>query len=232
VDPCTPKYRDLERIQYVDIFPDWDDGFEKILQAIRSRLEVDLSSIFKEYPNKYLGWSVRQKWLENHEKYLKDFNAKTIIKFLDGKSNAQFNVFMDELYAIDTMVNIAHRNQTDSLLEYVFRSHEIAKRMKYGHELPEAYELVLNQSKLLSVHVRSMFLREIFDNNIKYLTKSFFKSDLNSWGDDLLLRDITKHYIVQASASRYGSEEEIASIASNLPFAHFFNLLGFFMPLH
>jgi tetratricopeptide (TPR) repeat protein len=35
LNECKIPYSELEKIQYVDLFPDWKEGFEKILQAIK-----------------------------------------------------------------------------------------------------------------------------------------------------------------------------------------------------
>ena len=35
MNECKIPYSQLEKIQYVDMFPDWKVGFEKLLQAIK-----------------------------------------------------------------------------------------------------------------------------------------------------------------------------------------------------
>ncbi|MCP4349213.1 MAG: toll/interleukin-1 receptor domain-containing protein [Desulfobacterales bacterium] len=34
LDECTPSHEKLEELHFVDMFPNWEQGFEKIIQAI------------------------------------------------------------------------------------------------------------------------------------------------------------------------------------------------------
>ena len=42
LDDCEIPYAKVREIQYVDLFPNWDDGFKKILQAIEINVTKDL----------------------------------------------------------------------------------------------------------------------------------------------------------------------------------------------
>jgi hypothetical protein len=56
-DCKIPSYGSLDKIQYVDLFPDWKEGFEKILKAIKLgdnlvggyQFEENRVSIIKKY---------------------------------------------------------------------------------------------------------------------------------------------------------------------------------------
>jgi TIR domain len=47
LNECKIPYSQLEKIQYVDLFPDWNEGFYRILQTIRSG--DNLIGEYKEY---------------------------------------------------------------------------------------------------------------------------------------------------------------------------------------
>jgi predicted Zn-ribbon and HTH transcriptional regulator len=57
INDCKIPYSQLEKIQYVDLFPDWKEGFEKILKAIKLgdnlvggyQFEENRVSIIKKY---------------------------------------------------------------------------------------------------------------------------------------------------------------------------------------
>jgi len=36
LEDCTPSHQKLNELHWVDMFPEWDDGIEKILKAIKT----------------------------------------------------------------------------------------------------------------------------------------------------------------------------------------------------
>ena len=202
IEPCEPKYTVLKSLNWVDLFPEWEEGFRRILSALRGSISSSLNELFEKLQDcRYRTAACRQEWIEKNSDYIKEINSRTVIDYL----NERFTVYSEELFAIETMMMISHRNKMDSLAEYVFRSHEVAKSLKYFHEWYPAYGIVLKGASLLSPHVRTMFLRDIFDNNVRFLETRFLSRD-TSWGDDLILLEITKHYLVQKVAMYYSPD--------------------------
>lgn len=51
LDDCQLSYQKLEKIQYADMFPDWNSGLERIIQTIEIESRRD-SKVVDEVKNK------------------------------------------------------------------------------------------------------------------------------------------------------------------------------------
>ena len=209
LEPCNPKFEALNSLHWVDLYPDWTKGFEKILLSLKSNISISLDECFGKL-HQYMEVSERQQWISEHADYLKEFNSKFLIEYIDKK----YEVYQDELYAIETMMIIAHKYKLDSFLEYVFHGHEIAKKMYIPYELYQAFGIVLNGARFLNDHVRTTLLRDIFENNIRFIESRFLSED-TSWTDDLILLEVTKRYITQKTAM-YHSASTLVDMAAKV----------------
>jgi hypothetical protein len=200
LDICDAKFRILKNIQYVDLFPDWDKGFDKILKVITEQIQARLTFIFSHLQT-HMTIKQQDEWIILNEDYIGKFKAKPIIEFL----NKKYEKFNEEFFALNLLVKIAYRKQSDAMLSYLIRIHEIgAMATRYPIDLATGYGIALETSKLLPDDVRAMYLREIFQFQIanidKHITYDFTLC--------ILLVEITKHYMCERRM-RFQSDFEI-----------------------
>jgi hypothetical protein len=202
LDDCRPLHPALREIQWVDLFPDWEAGLVKLIAALRQEIAVTLGDRFEQLKRcRYAASHCRQTWINANVDLLSRMPYRSVLECLDAK----FTSYMDELFAIETMAILAHSSSSESLADYVFRAHEIVKNLKYPYEWYSGYGVLLNVSRLLAPAVRTVLLRDIYTNNIGFLQHTFRQD--TSWAEDLVLLEVTKHYLTQSVAMYEGARD-------------------------
>jgi hypothetical protein len=205
IESCEPRFRALQRLQYVDLFPDWENGISKIYATLKSRVAARLSRILKDLPEPWAKPDEIKTWLEKHGVDIRTIDPAAVIEFLDKRHE----IYNEELRDLDTILCLVRIPASQSALLYLRRVHElIAKTSGYPNEFFYANGLLLEAAKLLHPSLRTMLLRDIFAWYIERINSIIG----NSYPLCLALVEITKHYIVQKEG-RYHSDFTITKRA-------------------
>lgn len=184
LEPCFTDHPLLLRVQSVDMFPDWDRGALAIRKAIRKRIDNDTEAAFDQLVK---GAYSPKAWTEEYAGHLLNLPSESVIELLDRK----YNTLADDLFAVETLAQLAASAKSSMVSDYVFRTFEIVRMCGTEHELPSFYGSLLSCASLLSKRLKPLFLRDVFNYRIEHLGSV----DRGSWWADLTLRDLAKHYI-------------------------------------
>ena len=96
IDDCRPHFEQLEALHYVDLFPDWDTGVEKILKTFQPYLS-----------------SIDHETRINHEKWRLKYVYASSFELLDGIAGTrqQPNGHHDSLFPLETTVILGDSNK-------------------------------------------------------------------------------------------------------------------------
>jgi hypothetical protein len=180
LDECQVPYRELRALHYVDLFPDLSRGVRLIAESLQKTEQVNVKGLLASIED--------TNWIDDADpSRLAALDPAMVIGQLDRQTSA----YAHELKALQKMVEVSHRAKSPAMTEYIFRIHEVVKRLGVSNELPECYGVVLSCCKLLPPSVRSSFMRDVFDH-LAYGLNGFWA---RSWWADLTMRDVVKHYI-------------------------------------
>jgi TIR domain-containing protein len=204
VEPCAPKHRELNELQYVDMFPDWEEGLAKIRKAIISQIDVDLGTILRELKDcQHSQFTRQEKWVETYGERVLAYGAPSLIRAIDN-ANDHYDA---ELFCLRVMAEIAKKANSSLLFDFVIRMHDITKLCQYDHEMPSFYGTLLYGASLLGDTARALLLRAAVDF-WKEHTSGYNKG---SWWSDLAFRDLLKHFVA-AETSTYVSGQTMSRV--------------------
>lgn len=82
LDNCEIPYEKFRALEYVDLFPDWNQGVERLLRSFGSTSKNPLSKL--KAPSEYVTQTARRISVDAHGSITKDSRARTKIKQLPG----------------------------------------------------------------------------------------------------------------------------------------------------
>ena len=204
IEPCSPRHPELKDLQYVDMFPDWEEGIVRLRRAITAQIDEDLSSIFERLSDcHHFHFPKEKEWLETYGDKVLGYSAPSLLRALDSANQR----YADELYCLQVMAELAKRQKDAKLLDFAIRIHDITKLCQHEHEMPSFYGTLLYVSSLLDSSARSLFLRAVVHFWIEH-TAGY---NHGSWWSDLVFRDLLKNFVA-AETSTYVSGQTMSRV--------------------
>jgi|CXWL01.1.fsa_nt_gi hypothetical protein len=173
IDICEPKYAELRKIHYVDMFPDWDIGIKKIVASILS--EADSRKLLDEVLSNYKSPVVKEQW---------DVHAKSLtrypIQYITGNTDENIKAFAEVLNKIDIGVREAEAAAMYSS-KYHTRHETTPWRDRVILQIWKMVQNIVSNKESLFVEDLSRFqdvvAQELKEGIIEYLGLSLLESD-------------------------------------------------------